>query len=298
MTDRRTIIVTGASRGIGLLAAKSLAAIGHHVFAAMRDIDGRNAFARSEVNDWAAESGHLLDTVEMDVTDAESVYQAVNIIEDRQPIDVLINNAGVMPVGVTEAYTLDQAKAHFDVNLFGAMRTCRAVLPHMRARKSGLIVHVSSTAGRLAIPFFGLYCAGKWALEAYAESLHYEVENFGIESVIVEPGGHATDLIKSSPEPSDLARIESYGPIAKGPGRMIGMFETMFAAGGGNTNAQNVADIICDLVAIGPPRPIRSIVGQDMGLVRINQRTAPVQAELIEGLKEVYAGSDAGPVSS
>lgn len=288
MTEPKTILVTGASRGIGLLTAKTLAQSGHHVFAGMRDADGRNAAARRELSVWASENGQQLEPVDLDVTDDASIENAVRTIEGRQPIDVLINNAGVMPVGVTEAYTPDQIAALLDVNLIGAARLCRAVLPGMRALGSGLIIHMSSTAGRHSVPFFGVYCASKWALEAYAESLHYELAAFGIESIIVEPGGHATDLIKEPPPPSDRELLDSYGPVAEGPRRMIDMFETRFAAGESITDAQNVADRVRELIDRKRPRPIRTTVGMDFGVSRINKRVAPIQAEFIESLQPVW----------
>ena len=297
MTERKTILVTGASRGIGLLSAKALAHAGHHVFAGMRDAAGRNAPIASELRAWASSNGLRLEPIEVDVTKDASVDRAVQTIEGRQPIDVLINNAGVMPVGITEAYTPDQVEACLDVNFVGAVRTCRAVLPGMRSRRSGLIIHLSSTAGRLAIPFFGLYCASKWALEAYGESLHYELSDLGIESIILEPGGHATDLIKVPPGPSDLARLGGYGAVANGPRRMIDLSETMFAAGGAATDAHNIADVICELVSTKRPRPIRTTVGHDMGVARINKSVAPVQAELIESLPP-GGKAGAGPTAS
>ncbi len=287
MTEAKTVLVTGASRGIGRLAAQSLARRGHFVFAGVRDAAGRNSGVSETLSAWASEHDLLLEPIDLDVCDDQSVETAVSAVEARRPIDVLVNNAGIMPVGVTEAFTPEQMRSCLDVNLIGAVRTCRAVLPHMRERRSGLIVHLSSTAGRLAIPFFGVYCASKWALEAYAETLHYELGEFGVESVLVEPGGHATDLIKEPPAPADRACLDTYGPTAGGRQRMIGMFETMFAAGDPVTDAQNVADKLVELVEQPSPRPIRSIVGTDMGLVSINRDTAPVQAELVDALSRV-----------
>ena len=277
----KNILITGASRGIGYLTAKTLAKGGHHVIASMRDIKGHNAAIATELAGWAAEHGHSLEVVELDVTSEVSVDSAIQALEERLDIDVLINNAGIMPCGITEAYTPEQVSACLDVNVVGVARTCRAVLPHMRERKSGLLIHISSSSGRLAMPFFGLYCASKWALEAMAESMHYELASFGVESIIVEPGGHGTDLIQSPPAPSDTRCIESYGDIAKAPANIVDMFQGVFAQGDKSTDAQNVADQLAELVDMEGERPIRTTVGHNMGVDQINTRVAPVQAEFI-----------------
>lgn len=289
----KTILITGASRGIGLLAAKSLASSGHQVFASMRDMDGRNKSASDNLTAWARAKGVSLTPIEIDVTDDQSVESAVNLIEEQQPLDVLINNAGIMPTGLTEAYTLHQARECFDINMFGVMRTTRTVLPGMRTRRSGLLIHLSSAAGRLAIPFFGVYCASKWALEGYAESLHYELEDFNIASVLVEPSGHGTDLVDTAPAPDDGDRVAQYGSLAGGRDRLLGMFRDMFSQGDAITNAQNVADRIVEIVEMDGPRPIRTQVGADMGVTAVNTCTVPIQAQLIEGLKPVYTDGGA-----
>ena len=291
MTTQKTILITGASRGIGFLTAQKLVQEGHIVYAGMRDLDGRNAEAAKALKLFAEGLPGKLVLVDLDVADEKAVERTVAAIEAEQPIDVLVNNAGVMPVGLTEGFTMEQAKDLFDVNVYGVMHLTRAVLPAMRARKSGLVISLSSVAGRFGMPFFGLYCASKWAMEAYCESLHYELEPFGVESVLVEPSGHGTDLVTSAPAPGDAVRVGQYGDYSKGRDRLLGMFQGMFDQGEAITDAGNVATKILELIAMDGSRPIRTQVGQDMGVTAINEATAPIQAQLVSGLKPVYLGA-------
>jgi len=291
-SEGKTILITGASRGIGLLTARSLAGRGHTVYAAMRDIVGRNAPAAGAVRDLAEQSGYRLRPIELDVADPAACRAAVAEIEAERPIDVLVNNAGVMPVGVTEAFSMEQIKSSFEVNMFGLARMSQAVLPAMRDRRSGLLIHLSSAAGRLSIPYFGVYCASKWAMEAYAESLNYELASFGIQSVLVEPSGHATDLVTSAPAPGGAQVLEAYGPFAEGRERLLDMFKGLFAQGLAGNDAQNVADRIVELVEMKGERPIRTQVGDDMGVTAINDAVAPIQEGLIAQLSQVYAAEE------
>lgn len=293
MTNTKTILITGASRGIGRLASLALAANGHKVYAGMRDIAGRNEKAASDLLAKARAQGLDLIPIELDVSDEQACQRAIDTIEADGPLDVLVNNAGVMPVGLTEAFTMEQTINVFDVNVYGIMRMTRAALPGMRARKSGLVINLSSSAGRFGMPYFGIYCASKWAVEAYSEALHNELETFGIDCVLVEPSGHGTDLVTTAPAPQDTKRLDAYGDLAAGRDRLLGMFEQMFETDLTGTDANNVATSINQLIDMSGTRPIRVQVGHDMGVSAVNEAVAPIQARLIDMLKPVYRGEAA-----
>jgi len=163
----KTILITGASTGIGLLAAETVARAGHNVYAGMRQIAERNAGAAAALRDMASSENIDIRVVELDVTDERSALNVVEtVVNEAGRLDVLVNNAGVMSIGLAEGFTEEQARHQMDVNFLGPFRLSRAVLPHMRGRRSGLIVHVTSIVGRIVFPGAALYCAGKFAHEA------------------------------------------------------------------------------------------------------------------------------------
>ncbi|QKJ94662.1 SDR family oxidoreductase [Agrobacterium pusense] len=280
----KVIVVTGASSGFGNLTVLELARRGHTVVATMRDVEGRNAKVRTDLIEAAMSEGHGLEVLEMDVADEASVDAAIEkVVKRNDKIDVLINNAGLMPVGITEAYTIADVERLFSVNFFGAVRTDRAVLPHMRASGSGLLVHVTSLMGRVVFPFFGTYSASKFALEALAEAYRYELKGFGVDSVIVEPGPFPSNLISSSPEPSDQAVLTAYGDVAAVPGQIKAH------ANDGQDEAnpprpQLVADAIAKLVETTERRPLRTVVmpeGLDFGVHSLNEAVRPIQNQML-----------------
>ena len=220
------VLITGASTGFGRAAAETLARREYTVFATMRDASGRNA-SHCKALQSLAEREHLaLRVVDLDVTEDASVEQAVQqILSEAGGIDVVINNAGVAALGVTEAYTIEQFQHVLDVNLFGPVRVNRAVLPTMRHQRSGLLIQVSSGAGRVTSPYSGVYCASKFALEALADAYRFELAPFGIDSVLVEPGIHRTPILEKFLEPADQARVADYGPAAEFVARVKGVFD-------------------------------------------------------------------------
>ena len=275
----QVILITGTSSGIGRLAAETLARAGHSVYASMRDMAFRNREAAETL------AKIPVRVIDLDVTQTESVNHAVQtVIQEAGRLDVLVNNAGHMSIGIAEAFTEAEVQQQMDVNFLGPVRTCRAVLPHMRQRGQGLIIHVTSVVGRVLFPACAFYCASKFALEAYAEVLHYELSGLGVESVIVEPGPFPTRLLANSPEPADRSRAEAYGSIAQIREVFADTFSKFFASEQ-STKPQDVADAIAKLVsAPSGKRPLRTVCGPDYGAIAINEDTAPIQAEVLRAL--------------
>lgn len=189
--DRPVVLITGASSGIGHATARRFAARGWRVYASMRRPEKGAALC-----DEARERRWTLATPALDVTDDASVAGAVARVlgETGGRIDLLVNNAGYFAFGPLEETTPDELRAQLETNVVGAQRVARAVLPAMRARSRGRVVFIGSLSGLIALPVMGAYHASKWAVEALAESLRYEVAALGIDVVLIEPGPFKTAL--------------------------------------------------------------------------------------------------------
>ena len=218
----------------------------------------------------------------MDVTDGASVRGAFAEILAEGPVDVLINNAGIMYIGTTEAFSEEQAQRQMDTNYLGAIRCMQAVLPAMREAGSGLIINTSSLAGRVAVPFFGTYCATKHALEAYSQSLRYEVAPFGVDIALVEPGPFGTNLLAGSEPPAHEAVRASYGDLGDLPGRMIAGFDAMLKSDDA-PDSRWVVDAYIRLAEApaGHRPPTRTVVGISWGVDDINARTQGIQDRIL-----------------
>jgi NAD(P)-dependent dehydrogenase (short-subunit alcohol dehydrogenase family) len=187
---QETWFITGASRGLGVQIAKTAMRAGDRVVAAGRK--------RTAVNNSLGPDSNQLLSVELDVTDADQARAAVDAAVSRfGTIDVLVNNAGYGHLGFFEETTIQDAQAQFATNLFGVFNVTRAVLPIMRSARKGRIFNISSLAGILGSESASLYCASKFALEGFSESLSKEVTPFGLFVTIVEPGPFRTDFLSS-----------------------------------------------------------------------------------------------------
>ena len=278
----KKILITGCSTGFGYDASKYFAEKGHHVYATMRNINGKNANAASELKDFASSNNYNLDILEIDVTSDESINAAVAQIP---AVDVLINNAGRGYGGVMEAFSSDEILAQLDLNIVGTVRLAKAVLPGMRAQKSGLIIQVSSTAGRAAFPGWGLYHASKWGLEGMSEAMRYELAPLGIDVVIVEPGPFATDFYGNLVPAADEEIATAYQHVqefSEGFGEQV---QNMYADENAPTDPMIVVRIFEDLINTpAGSRPLRTIAGLDFGFQAFNDATEPIRKAGLEGM--------------
>lgn len=273
------VLITGSSTGFGRLFAETLARKGHTVFATMRDPGGRNAKNAAEIRTLVEKDSLPIQVFEMDVTDDASVERAVDAaIAKAGRIDVAINNAGYYLSGLEEAVTTEQVQRLMDTNFIGPVRVNRAVLPHMRRQRSGVLMHISSGAGRVVLPAAGFYCASKFALEALAEAYSYELAAQGIESVIIEPGQYETPVFGNTVMAADQARTDTYGAAKEIPAKVNGVLSS--TAG----NAQEVADAVLRIIETpAGEKQLRYFVSpQDFGLNEINTLAKQVQTSVLE----------------
>lgn len=211
MSDRKlTILITGATSGIGRDAALHLAARGHRVFAT-----GRNTDALAKLKAAAAAT---LEVLPLDVTDGESIARAKQIVDARtggRGLDVLVNNAGFGVLGPTEAISDADMRAQYETNVFGLMAVTRAFLPQMRARGAGRIINVSSLGGRHTLPLYGVYTSTKYAVESLSDALRIELALFGVQVVLIEPGVIATEFTPRSIDTGAQYRASDspYAPV-------------------------------------------------------------------------------------
>jgi len=279
MDGGKVVLITGTSSGFGRLIAKTLARKKYRIFATMRDVRGRNAAVAREIAELAKRESLSLKTLELDVTNDSSVEGAVSkVVLECGRIDVLVNNAGFGIMDLAETVTTTQARRQFDTNFFGAVRMNRAVLPAMRRQQSGLLLHVSSGGGRLAIPGMGLYCASKFAMEALAEVYRYELASQGIDSVIIEPGAYATPIMAKLERGEDPKRRTGYGEMAEVPEKLKARI------GNSRGNPQEIADAVLRIIETpAGQRQLRYRVGPGgPGVQRINTVTDEVQAQMLE----------------
>ncbi|WP_233982264.1 oxidoreductase [Pectobacterium versatile] len=228
----KVILVTGASSGIGEATALRLKASGHTIYAAARRIERMQKLAESDIR-----------VLPLDVTDSVSVQTVVDtIIAECGRIDVVVNNAGYGSYGAVEEVSPEEGRAQFDVNVFGAVRLTQLVLPHMRAQRSGTVINITSMGGKIYTPLGAWYHGTKFALEAISDCLRLEVEPFGIDVVVIEPGGIKTEWADIAA--AKLLDVSGHGAYAK---QAEAMADSM--VGDSSRKRQSSPYVIADTIA-------------------------------------------------
>lgn len=249
------IFITGIAGGFGKPTALALLARGHAVAGCVRSRGGRNAETVAELEAVGAR------IVEMDVTDTAAVERGVaEAVAALDGLDVLFNNAGVGAYGLQEL-TAPEIMTHvFDVNVVGVQRVMRAALPHMRAQRRGLVLYTSSLIGRISTPFYGVYSASKWALEAMAECYRTELSSFGIESCIIEPGAMPTAFFEVMATAHDPTREAEYGALAHAPGEAAAGLARLLEATPAQRPERIAEAVVALLEAPFGRKPFRTVV--------------------------------------
>lgn len=251
--SNKVALVTGSSTGIGFETALLLARSGFNTYATMRDLK-----KSKNITEIANTDNLPLDVLQLDVTDDTSVKGAIGgIIGERNRIDVLVNNAGYGLFSPLEDVTLDQVREQFETNFFGAIRVMREVVPTMRRQRNGTIVNVSSLVGRVGLPLSSAYVATKFALEGLSESVRYELNEFGIRIILIEPGVIKTSFLENLKTADPTVKSES--PYADLVDRTTKEFGKMMNS---RSSPKIVAEAVLSAITSEDPE-FRYVVGDD-----------------------------------
>ena len=245
-------MVTGSSSGIGFETSLGLARNGFYTFASMRDVSKGN-----KIKELAKKENLPIDIIELDVDKEDSIKNAVKtIIEKKQRIDVLVNNAGWGLWGSVEDVSIDEFKAQFETNFFSIIRMIQEVAPIMREQKSGHIINISSIAGRIGFPISPAYISSKFALEGLSESLRFELMPFGVNVIIIEPGMIKTNFFEPMKLGEKAEKTDVYKNITEKVLSGVKMMAQMA------TDPKEVSNTIIQAIKEEKPLP-RYIVGND-----------------------------------
>lgn len=276
------VLVTGASAGLGRATSLYLAQHGTHVYAGVRDPDGRNAARASELVGLAKQSGARMSIVALDVTNDESVSQAVGqVLSEAGRVDGIVNNAGFGVHGPWELTSIDAVRRQFETNFLGGFRVSKAVVPTMRQQGSGTIISISSDVAIRVSFLESIYAASKWALEAMSQGMRYELQQFGIRVCVVEPGLYLGTEYDNRIEATIDYAVPT-GPYAP----MVKRFDAQWRVKEkGSSDHNEVAQAVADLLGDDDP-PFRTRVGCAM------PRTADVDLTSYEDLLFTHYGME------
>jgi short-subunit dehydrogenase len=263
--NRKVVLITGASSGIGKALASILKRKGYKVYGTSRKQpigNGGGNTLQPDVN------GGFIKMIQLDVCSGDSIKKAVEyIVKQEGCIDVLINNAGFGIAGSVEDTSEEEAYQQFNTNFFGVHRMCRQVLPVMREQGSGLIVNVSSVAGLISIPFQSMYSASKYAVEALSEAMRIEVKPFGVNVVLVEPGDTKTGF-------TDSRQFVNAGSDSVYGKKFNKSINTMIKDEVNGSRPESVAKVIARVVEMKNP-PVRVVAGLQYKVVVLLKRLLP-----------------------
>ena len=270
-------IVTGSSTGNGLETSLLLAKNGFFTYATMRNLD-----KSTRIKETAKKDNLSLEVIQLDVTDDKSVVDVVTMIDNRhQRIDVLVNNAGYEHHGAVEELSMDEIRAQFETNFFGAVRVMKAVLPIMRKQRSGTIVNVSSIGGLIGVPLNSAYVSSKFALEGFSESMKYELEGFGIKVILIEPGAVKTNYLDNAKQAQKAMNPDS--PYAEFSKKMSAGVKERFKEASSSSPYQ-VAQVILSAIKSEKPNT-RYLVGNDAIAIKERRKNSS-DSELEVWIKE------------
>jgi len=255
--ERKVALVTGSSTGIGFEISLALARNGFYTYGTMRNMQDSN-----RIMDISKKEQLSLEVLHLDVNDDKSILDTINKINEKnQRIDVLVNNAGYALAGPLEGTSMDELKAQFETNFFGAIKVMQSVIPIMRNQKSGRIVNITSMGGRVAVPLDSIYHGTKFALEGVSECIRYELGPFGIKIILIEPGAVGSNFWKN-------LKMTSVSQSPNSPYRqMIDDISKVFSKMTENViHPSEVAKVVVDAVTSEDPE-FRYVVGKDANMI-------------------------------
>jgi short-subunit dehydrogenase len=253
--NKKVAVVTGSSTGIGFETSLLLARNGFYTYATMRNLDKSKVITSLKQKEKLS-----LEILQLDVTADESVKEAINkITSEQERIDVLVNNAGYALVGAFEELSIEEFKEQYETNVFGVIRVTQAVLPIMRNQRCGTIVNISSIAGKIGFPLTSAYVSSKFALEGLSESMAYEIEQFGIKVILIEPGVIKTNFDNNLKIGKRVHNNQnsSYAEMTQ---KRINGFKSRFENG---SPSIDVAKVILKTITSENPTKLRYLVGND-----------------------------------
>ncbi len=266
VSGRKVAWITGTSSGFGLLASIVLAQDGCQVVATMR-----NTEKQSELIRWAKEAG-VADRIyvqKLDVTQESDIASVVkSVVDDLGHIDILVNNAGIAVGGFVEDVAMDDWRRQFETNVFGLIACTKAVIPHMRAKRRGTIINISSVSGRIGLPAFGPYAASKFAVEGFSESLRLELLPYNVYVCLVEPAAFKTRIWETSLGNTSIPASSAYQERVL---RMMSQIERTAQTAG---DPHEVATVIRHIVRTRRPK-LRYPVGRGSRLGTVAKAVLP-----------------------